>query len=599
MPVQFDVQAARSHGYTDAEIADTVAKQAGFDSVSARQAGHSDTDIIKRITGFNDRAVDVDAHVADALKERAQGMTTRESIETGAGRTFDMIGKGMQQLYYGATGNEKELAALKGRAEHNTALYNPIQEAHPVATAVGESLPSMVVPIGGLAGTTAKVAGKLAITAAIPAALEYGTVEERAKRAALAASGAMIGGVVVPKAVGLAAAGVKATLKGLAGNITPEALALAARAKALGIPVNAAQLGDSKFLKTLSSQLEQMPFTGGAKSAAEQRTAFTNAVSQTFGADVNKITPEVYAAQKARLGTQFDTLAARNNLDVTPALTNKLGGIVDQAVATGADDTVRAMKNIMGRVTEQAQSTGGVVPAKLSSLVSANGQPIITAAATSSPVSTKLAGTAYSSIDSELSNIIKAGGEKGLYAKRMQTAIREAMDSSISPADQAAWTQTRTQYKNLKAVRNIVAGEKANGDIPPSQLIHALTSTEAGKEAMAMGARGTLGDLGRVGQRFVRDQIPNSGTIQRGVAMGIIGGGGYAFGADPATIAGMMVGGATAGRLMNKVMQSPKTIEALATRGISLKDLAKMPPSRMAQVVGGVAGMTATNQKKD
>ena len=602
MPVQFDVEGAKSHGFTDAQIADAIASKAGFDTAGARKAGFADTDIIKRLTSAPapSKAVDMDAEVAQALKTRAEGMSARDSIETGAGRTFDMIGKGMQQLYYGATGNAKELAALKARADHNTALYNPIQEAHPIATAVGESLPALAVPVGGLTGGTLKVAGKLAASAAVPAALEYGSAAERAQRSATSAAGAIVGGVVIPKIAGAAVAGTQAALKGLAGDITPEALALAARAKAFGIPVNAAQLGDSKFLKTLASSLEQMPFTGGAKSAAAQRTAFTGAVAETFGeSGVKKITPEVYNAAKVRLGTQFDTLAARNELNVDSVLKNKLGTIVTNAEATGSDDTIRAVKNIADRVTEQSKSTGGAVPAQASSILGANGQPIITAAATNTPVSTKLAGTAYSSIDSELSNIIKGGGEKGLYAKRIQEAIREGMDASITPADQALWATTRTQYKNLKAVRTIAAKDIGNGDVPPTALMNALTSTDAGKEAMAMGKRGDLGELGQIGRQFVRDQIPNSGTAQRAMAMGLIGGGGYAFGADPTTIAGMMVGGATAGRLMNKVLNSPKTIQALATKGISLKDLAKMPPARITQVVGALGGMVATNPKKD
>lgn len=603
MPVQFDVVGARGHGYTDAQIADAIAQKVGFDAAGARQAGHDDIAIIGHLTGETPRAravpVDVDAHVAEALKKDAEGLSVRQALEMGAGKTFDSLGRGMQQLYYGATGNTKEQEALKGRSERVERLYTPIKEAHPIATAVGESAPSMIIPVGGAGATVLGTVGKLAASSAIPAALEYGTPEERAKRAALAGAGAVVGGVVVPKIAGAVVGAGKAALKGLAGNITPEALALAARAKALGIPVNAAQLGDSKFLKTLASSLEQMPFTGGAKAAAAQRSAYTAAVAKTFGEDVQKVTPEVYSAAKKRLGQQFDELAARNNLDVTSGLKTKLSGIVQNAESTASDDTIRAVKNIMDRVTEQAQNTGGRSPAVLSDVLDSAGNRIVTRAASETPVSTKLAGKVYSSIDSELSNIIKAGGEKGLYAKRMQTAIREGMDSSISAADKAAWTETRNQYKNLKAVRSIVSKDAASGDIPPSQLMNALNSTDAGKEAMAMGTRGTLGELGQIGKQFVRDTVPNSGTAQRAMAMGIIGGGGYAFGADPTTIAGMMVGGATAGRLLNKVMQSPKTIEALSRQGIPLSDLAKLPPDKLTQVLGGVIGMTATNQLRN
>lgn len=599
-PVQFDVQGARANGYTDTEIADAISQRAGFNAAGAREAGHADLDIINHLTGTQVRPravpVDVDANVNAALKKDADALTTRQAIELGAGKTYDMVGKGMQQIYYNLTGNEKELAALKERADRVKRLYAPIAESHPVASAVGESVPAMLIPVGGAGATALGAVGKMAAAGAIPGALEYGSVGERAGRAAMGATGSVVGGVVVPKVAGMAVGATKAALKGLAGNITPEALALAAKAKALGIPVNVAQLGDSKFLKTLASTLEQIPFTGAAKKAAEQRTAYNEAVAKTFGEDASKITPEVYTAAKKRLGAQFDTLAARNTLDVNAGLKTKLGDIVKDAESTASDDTVRAVKNIMDRVTEQSASTGGHTPAQLSNVLDSAGSPIVLRAASDSPVSTKLAGTVYSSIDTELNNIIKAGGEKGLYAKRLQTAIREGMDNSINTADKAAWAETRTQYKNLKAVRSIVAKDGANGDIPPSQLMNALNSTDAGKEAMAMGSRGMLGDIGKIGKQFVRDTIPNSGTPQRLLAMGLLGGGGYAAGADSSTIAAMMLGGATSGRLLNKVLNSPATMKALTTQGISLKDLAKMPPAKLTQILGGTIGMTATQK---
>lgn len=566
--IQFDVQGARANGYSDTQIADAIAKKAGFDAAGARQAGFNDEAIITRLTSAprpKREPVDVDAHVAQALKKDAEAMTTRQALEMGAGKTFDMIGKGMQQAYYNVTGNEAELAALKGRVDHNKALYAPIAEAHPVATAVGESAPAMIIPVGGVGATMLGTAGKMAVAGAIPGALEYGTVEERAQKAATGAAGSVVGGVVVPKVAGMTLAASKAALKGLAGKISPEALALATRAQALGIPVNVAQLGDSKFLKTLASSLEHMPFTGGAQSAAKQRTAFTNAVGQTFGEDVNKVTPEVYAAAKSRLGKQFDELAARNELNVTDPLKAKMAAILGDAESTADDNTIRAVKNIMDRVQSQAQGS-------------------------------KLPGATYSSIDTQLSNIIKAGGEKGMYAKRLQETIRNGMDDSISAVDQAAWQQTRNQYKNLKAVRDIVAKDAGRGEIPPAQLMQALNSTQAGKEVMAMGKRGTLGELGQIGKQFVTDTIPNSGTVQRAMAMGLIGGGGYVSGADPTTIALMMGGGATSGRLLNKVLNSPKTLEALTRAGIPLRDLAKIPPSKLVQILGGTIGMAATQQ---
>ena len=92
----------------------------------------------------------------------------------GAGRTTDRVSKGMQQLYHGMIGNEKELADLKQTAAEDDRMYKPLQEARPFATGLGESLPSMAVPFGASASLIGN-AGRMALAGGIPAALEYGT----------------------------------------------------------------------------------------------------------------------------------------------------------------------------------------------------------------------------------------------------------------------------------------------------------------------------------------------------------------------------------------------------------------------------------------
>lgn len=108
-----------------------------------------------------------------------------QSALIGTGRTFDRIGKGMQQLYHGAMGNEKQLSELKQRAEFDDAAYKPLQEARPFATGLGESLPSMVIPGGGAATWTGN-ALRMGAAAAIPAALEYGDAGDRLLKGSIA-----------------------------------------------------------------------------------------------------------------------------------------------------------------------------------------------------------------------------------------------------------------------------------------------------------------------------------------------------------------------------------------------------------------------------
>lgn len=581
--LDFDLEGARRAGYNDDQIADALAQRAGFDSVGARQAGFKSVDIIGRLTQPTSAPV-APAPIKDNIGQ-PDDPGVMGSIVIGAGRTVDRVGKGMQQLWNGVRGDTAANVALKQEADNDNEQYTKLQKQHPVATGIGEALPSMAIPVGG-AATALGTAGRMAAASAIPSALEYGSAEERAKSAAGSAAGAVIGGVVVPKAAGAIYQGGKNALRSLVGNVTPEAIELAAKAEAAGIKVNAAQLGDSKFLKTLASALEQMPFTGAAQAASKQRGDYTRAISKTFGEDTDKITPEVYAAARTRLGKQFDDLAMRNTLNLDSKVMTRLDNTLEEARQFGDDGTVRAVENLYNRIIKQSNATSKEVGSAFEGIPAHK-------------TVMEVPGAAYSSMDKAMGEIIKGGGEKGNYVKQMQLALREGMDQSISATDKAAWDQTRGQYKNLKAIRDTVARDGADGNVPPGMLMNSLNNTEAGKEAMAMGTRGQLGDLGRIGRQFVRDSVPNSGTAQRAIAMGLIGGGGYAFGAEPAQIAGMLAGGATAGRVINKMITNPNVIAALGQQGMKVADLVKLPPSEVARILGGIAGMTTVNTTRD
>lgn len=68
----FDVQGARRAGYSDAEIADYLASQSGFNIAAARKSGYNDADIITHISdaqGQKDREKGVIAKVGDAIAE--------------------------------------------------------------------------------------------------------------------------------------------------------------------------------------------------------------------------------------------------------------------------------------------------------------------------------------------------------------------------------------------------------------------------------------------------------------------------------------------------------------------------------------------------
>lgn len=320
--------------------------------------------------------------------------------------------------------------------------------------------------------------------------------------------------------------GIAALAKPAVSALSPAVRELALKAEAMGIPVNAAQLSDSKFVQTLASTIEKMPFTGALKSRLGQQESFNRAVSKTFGEDAPAVTRDVYAAAKARIGGEFERLSGQNTLKVSDDLLNNLLAKQDEAAKFGNADTEKAVRAAVDELLSKADDAGNIP------------------------------GKAYQSLDSKLGKLMKSGGEKSAYLGDIRNAVRTAMDDSISEADKAAWKTARGQYKNLKTIRDLVAKDGAKGDISPALLMGRINSSEAGKEAMAMGRGGEMADLARIGQQFIKDKVPDSGTAQRLLALGSLGGGSYALGVDPQTALLTLAGGATAGRGLNKLMQS-------------------------------------------
>lgn len=291
---------------------------------------------------------------------------------------------------------------------------------------------------------------------------------------------------------------------GLAGALAPATLAVAPSAAAAGamrasvpevrkevarmaaekgITLTPAQLSDSRFMKFAQSSLRSVPFTGAQGRFAEQVTDFNKALARTIGETADNVSPEVYAAAKIRQGELFDALTERNALKVDDQLIKSLGNIAENSKISPAI----------------AQEVEGAIDS-------------LYARATTGPEGVVIPGAAYQAFDSELNNIIKSGGSSAHFLGNVQTAVRRAMDKSISPADRDAWSKLRTEYGNRKTLTPLVA-KSESGQLSPPQIMGAATANKSAKEAMASGRRGDMGDMARIGQ--LMKEPASSGTMER------------------------------------------------------------------------------------
>lgn len=437
-----------------------------------------------------------------------------QALMIGAGRGFSQLGAGAQQAAYGlgsmlgipgADQRQAELAKSQAEADR---IYKPMQQAHPLASGIGETLPAFAVPVGGAASVLG-AAGRMAIPGAAQALLSYGSPEERLKEAAVQGAGGAIGGGVtaaigkaISPAVGAAARAADPALERLAGI-----------AKNVGIGLTPAQLGGGKVAQGVEAGLQTIPWTMGAQQAVKdaQQAAYGKSVlSLGIGENASKATPDVLARAADTIGQKFEAGYA----GVTVPLNNSTMRVVDSVATKYAARLDAMQKPIVENIANDLKGAGA-----------AGGF---------------LTGEQYHAVVSDITTAARTITDS--KTKSALLGLRGALDSSFRAAAPAAQAEqyftARGQWKNLLTIEDAVKkGRSVSGDIPAKQL---YASMQQFNPKFVRGAGGELGDVARMGRQFLPDPTPNSGTALRSLmanalSAGTLGGGG--------ALAGLMTGG--------------------------------------------------------
>jgi hypothetical protein len=309
-------------------------------------------------------------------------------------------------------------------------------------------------------------------------------------------------------------------------EISPERQTANATMAREGIDLSAGQMTGSKGLQYAESEL------GGSAAAnltEQQAEQFTQAALARIGVSATRATPEVMRAADDAIGTQFDSLAARNTLVGDQQLGQDLGQAVQQYNSTVSP-------------TNRAPIVESVLTDLVASIQANNGT---------------LSGEAYKSVRSALSRASRntMDPELRMTLRGITEALDGAMERSIAvynPNDAGAWSEVRNDYRNFLVIENAMsrAGENtALGLLSPAALRSAVA--QQGKRAYVQG-QGDFADLARSGVATM-SPLPQSGTAPRqfvrnaGMTMPAIMG--AAFGGQSGDMLGAAVG-AGAGALV-------------------------------------------------
>jgi hypothetical protein len=279
-----------------------------------------------------------------------------------------------------------------------------------------------------------------------------------------------------------------------------------------GIPLRPDQLTDNKIVRMVGEALEKVPASGSQ--AAQRQEAFNRGIGSLIGAqDAKRITPDVFDRAMTRSGETIGEISKSTPIPLASADTAGLDGALTAFVANAERselaDVGRVVKNYADELRRMA--VNDVVP-----------------------------GDSFRKWNTDLGKRIRrAEGDLKVALSDLQEVGQDALERNIAdPATLERLQTARREYAIGKAIEPMVA-KSPNGDLSPAGLMQVVTATKDKKAMMARGRGGDLGELAKIGQMFLKEPS-SSGTTERAVAYGLIGGGAAI---DPTT-AGTVYAGA-------------------------------------------------------
>lgn len=350
-------------------------------------------------------------------------------------------------------------------------------------------------------------------------------------------SGAALGGVVggALPLVGSAARGLLSTATGIGASVDPEIARLAGVARDMGIPVSAPQMSGNSLLRIANDQSSKLPFSGADGLASRQADGWNGALAKQMGETATRVTPDVMDAAATRIGATMNGVAARTTIQADQPVLQDL-----QRIAGDAKQTLPA--------SEQAPINGQIT-SLLNQFVDGNGA---------------LNGKAYQALTARGAPLDRLGQSAdpnlAFYGQQIRNAVDDAFQRSADPADQAALTEARGQWRAMKTIQPLVE-KSPDGNLSPALLMGQVRSAsnrfDGSTSGMAYTGGGPMADLARIGQAFLKAP-PDSGTAGRMMVNSLVGGaplGAVVAGANPLALAAAPVGLA-ANRLLGSAMRS-------------------------------------------
>lgn len=293
----------------------------------------------------------------------------------------------------------------------------------------------------------------------------------------------------------LAGPSLKQVKSSITPNIDPEVARLARKAIEYDIPLRPDMLSKHNLPKVLGTTLEQDIPLAGSKVGARQE-AYTRALIRQIdpASTATKATPDAFVSAMEKRGKQIGDIAARTPLVVDDSLKTRFNKAVYDASAYGSDVNTLASRRV----------------GDFMSLVNERGY---------------IDGNRFKDWNTKMLQDMRNGNDvvRGVLGD-IQNAAMDAFEASMRPKDLAMWKDARKGYAvGSSLIPAFGSASNSAGDLSPAAVSAAVLSGRRGKEMMAKGQLGDVGDLVKIGNQFLKD--PSVKNIpERTVAYTVLGG---------------------------------------------------------------------------
>lgn len=417
----------------------------------------------------------------DYQAQAAQDMGALEGGAVAAGAELDRLGTGAQRLAGRALGDEAMVAASRAADAERKAAMAPVEQAHPIATTVGNMVPGMAVP-GGVGNT---LLGRALGAAGAGIGYEWlgsgGDIGmgDAAKIGALSAAGSAAGDMAGRALAGHPAARVL-------GRPSREHADMVARADALGYGLTPADRLNARNLRKLEAGWERNPFMGAAFDALrEGNQDLANQIgARAIGApDARLLTDTVLESAHRRIGREMRRAAGQGGIDLGDDFVDALADIERRHATVFADTDGQKIRTMLNKALDRAANRGTI------------------------DVDEYLLQT------SELARLSRRSIESPDVA-RAAHELREALDDAFDASQIGSLPDLQAAKGQYRALRELEApGVVKQGNVSLPTLHNKLERLQRGRVA---GLR-DLDEAARVGHHFGQ-QVPDSGT-PTGLAM--------------------------------------------------------------------------------